>query len=127
MKEQLKLDNGKYVVYNLDKETLEELQAKLKEKGLQSRADYMNDLISHDDFYAQFVSSSTIENVKRFIGIDNIKASTCEHFNDIPLKNWDRLPKICSKELLDLCGETYTMATHVCIMKNAARQIKKGL
>ena len=31
MKEQLKLDNGKYVVYNLDKETLEELQAKLKD------------------------------------------------------------------------------------------------
>ena len=30
MKEQLKLDNGKYVVYNLDKE-LEELEAKLKD------------------------------------------------------------------------------------------------
>lgn len=125
MKAQLRLDNGKYVVYNLDKETLEELQAKLKEKGLQSRADRMNDLISHDDYYAQFVSSSIIKNVKQFIGIDRIMASSCEHFNDIPLRQWDDLPYYCNRATLDLCGESYSKATHVCIMKNAARQIRR--
>lgn len=83
-----------------------------------------------------------VNDVKNNIGIDKIKASKDEHFNDIPLYLWDKLsgcvfngselvskPRI-PKEVLDISKELgergISPATMVCIYKEIARQLLEG-
>lgn len=92
-----------------------------------TRADYLasssSDLTAHRRFYAQLVNDRTIAHVVSTIGANRLKASTDPHFNDIPLKEWDRfaghLPIAMKMEAL---GSYLTLAGVVCIAKEAARQ-----
>lgn len=54
-----------------------------------SKDDLMQKKVSHHIFYSQFVTDRTIEHVKKVIGHQQIMASRCVYFNDIPLKKWD--------------------------------------
>lgn len=86
--------------------------------------DYMNKACTHRQYYAQFVSCDTIDSVVRRIGADRIIASTDEYFNDIPLAEWDRLgfSMACS---FASRGVSSTLASKVCVAKEAARQYKE--
>lgn len=93
-----------------------------------TRADYLASSLTeqrtaHRRFYAQLVNDRTIAHVVNTIGAKRIKASTDPHFNDIPLKEWDsfagRLPIAMKLEAL---GDYLTLASIVCIAKEAARQ-----
>ena len=86
---------------------------------------------SHFDYYAQFVDQSTKDMVARNIGKLRIKNSKCKHFNDIALDEWDNMapmtqtPKYVNK--LKQLGDFWSLAGSTCILKNAAKQIKKEL
>lgn len=82
--------------------------------------------VAHNEYYAQFVNDDVLRIVKRSIGEDVIKASTDEHFNDIPLSRWDGTHGVAyaTKEMRDAAGEGWSMSTNVCILKAAARQIR---
>lgn len=56
-----------------------------------TRKDYLNKECTHDEYYRQFVSDGVIDMVGSVIGVDRIKASNDPHFNDIPLREWDKL------------------------------------
>jgi hypothetical protein len=112
---------------------------------MKTRKQYLNDEISHSEYYAQFITDTMISNVKNNIGIERIKKSKDEHFNDIPLKEWDALNNFvfkivngsetcvsrpivdseCIKKIKD-AEEWISSATIVCINKEIARQIKAG-
>ena len=81
---------------------------------------------AHRDYYAQFVTDRIINLVLSGIGKDKILASKCDHFNDIPMRMWDPLVKYLgvSKKMHD-CGDYLTMAGGICILKEAAQQIKE--
>lgn len=103
---------------------------------MMTRKEYMQDSTHlHRPFYAQFVTPHILRAVEDFIGIDAIVASKDKHLNDIPLIKWDSLS--CSlKGPLSVAGEIeygpeytgkkfYSLANGVCILKEAAWQIKE--
>jgi hypothetical protein len=75
----------------------------------------MNKEISHQEYYAQFVTKSILDTVRRCIGTSRILKSEDQHFNDIDLKSWDNLYVINWGSLSD----------SVCVAKAAARIIKE--
>lgn len=89
----------------------------MKENKVFTHKDYLDGLCTHREYYGQFVTSYIRGVVLSNIGKDKIKKSADEHFNDIPLKLWDRLP----------LGRSGSLSQKVCIAKEAARQIKGTL
>lgn len=107
---------------------------------MKTRTQYMNDEISHHDYYTQFATPEMVEQVRNSIGVDRIRNSKDEHLNDIPLKEWDALsghsfrgsemigrPQVSRecRDLLSQAGEGVSSATLTCIYKAIARNIIK--
>ncbi len=95
-----------------------------------TRADYMNGKVSHANYYSQFVTPEIKVLVQDRIGLAVIQRSTDEHFNDISLRAWDRVALRFPGEpyrtlpILQTAGDN-SLATAVCILKQAARIIKQ--
>lgn len=93
------------------------------------REDYLNGKCTHSQYYDQYVTEY-IKNIVRikFTIRKLIEASQQEkELNSIPLAKWDSLmhyTKYCKTKLQEN-GDSYTMATSVCILKAAARQLIK--
>jgi hypothetical protein len=81
-----------------------------------SRQDYLNNICSHREYYAQFVTEPIKAIVNHNLG-NEIIASNDEHFNDIPLCKWDNLSSHVST------GDS--LCAKVCILKECAKQIKE--
>lgn len=111
-----------------------------------TRAQYMDRGIDHKSYYRQFVTETTIADVVRVFGIEELDRAFTkdEHLNSIPLARWDsfswcpvtstgvyRQPSSRSgpfrsilavdREALTAAGETLTRAVLVCIAKQAAQ------
>jgi len=93
---------------------------------MHTRKDYLNNLCTFREYYSQFVDQSVKNKVAQYIGVSRIVASTDEHLNDIPLKEWDIL-SISSHigNKMRECGDFPTLAGNVCIHKEAARQLQE--
>lgn len=95
---------------------------------MKTRQQYLDGDCTHEEYYAQFVTTGIIESVKHRIGEQRILASTDEHLNDIPLSMWDDLyPSIhltCAAKLKQ-AGDGLSLAGAVCIAKAAARKIQQ--
>lgn len=55
-----------------------------------TRADYLAEKVTHEQYYAQFLTEPLLELVQVAFG-GRIAASKDSYFNDIPLKEWDLL------------------------------------
>jgi hypothetical protein len=96
-----------------------------------TRKQYLNREKSHREYYAQFVSKAELGTVRARFGADKIQAALAEdkNLNSLPLSSWDALPQIAAetREKIKECGDFHTKAGHVCIYKEAARQlVEKG-
>ncbi len=85
----------------------------------------------HRAYYAQFVTSEVRNLVSRCIGDDKVKASKDPHFNDIPLAKWDRIidhhhVAASVNTAMREMGDYPTAAGCVCVLKEAAQQIRDG-
>ena len=79
---------------------------------------------AHRTYYSQFVTPAVILIVECYIGRDRIARSTDPHLNDIPLAAWDRIDlRSNCEQLVRRQGDFWSMATNVCIAKEAARQL----
>ena len=94
---------------------------------MHSRQDYLEKKVTHREYYAQFVGEaarSAAESLRK-----SIAGSSDPHFNDIPLQTWDKLGKwIMTQETankLNAAGDGDSKATRVCILKEAAAQLKE--
>ena len=82
---------------------------------------------AHRKYFGQFATPETIHQVITTIGQARILASTCRHFNDIPLKEWDILAHMLpGTEGFTRAGDYYTLGNGVCLAKEAARQWKEA-
>lgn len=93
-----------------------------------TRNQYMNGEVTHSDYYAQFVTDALFHAVARNFTVERlVRCSDQLWFNTIPLHLWDRLEPLCkcmvSKSMLLHAHETWSSATGVCILKEAARQV----
>lgn len=107
--------------------------------GVFTRADYMDERCTHEQFYGQFVTGSVLHLVRSAIGEDAIVASTNPHFNDIPLKQWDNLHEMVLGIIKSERGKLacridpiagkpgsfhWSLSNSGCTLKEAARQIR---
>ena len=92
------------------------------------RKDYLDGKVSHEDYYGQFVNDNVKRIVLSYIKLEDIKNSTDEHMNDIPLCKWDQIKfNNCGiTKKMEEAGDYLTLAGIVCIAKYAARMIKAG-
>ena len=86
----------------------------------------LNGECTHREYYSQFVTPSIIDVVKKYIGVDRINKSTDPHLNDIKLAKWDSLVSYVYADFKSY-GDSRTLSGCVCILKEAAKQIKEGL
>lgn len=91
-----------------------------------TRSDYMSHKCTHQEYYGQFVSDGIFNRLFCSFGLSMIINGyrNDPHFNTIPLKHWDML-KVTdyTRRLLEDAGDTLTLATKVCIFKEAARRV----
>ena len=95
-----------------------------------TRSDYLkpgqsDKKAAHRNYYAQFVCGEHFSRLGQLK--ERIMASKDEHFNDIPLAIWDQLSipiPAKSARLLKECGDYPTLCGAVCILKEAANQIR---
>jgi len=94
-----------------------------------TRQEYLAQNCTHREYYAQFVNSAITDRVINAFGAERICNSEDPHFNDIPLARWDVLlipvPAWINKKMREL-GDYPTLAGCVCILKEAANQIREG-
>lgn len=109
----------------------------MKTSVIITRAEYMaalprfgtpESIAHHRRYYAQFVTESTKELVRRYIGEDRIRASKDPHFNDIPLAEWDGLSTGGIPRAISFKdgGDFPSLAGENCIAKEAAQQIRES-
>jgi hypothetical protein len=92
------------------------------------RTDYTSGACTHQEYYAQFVTPYIKEQLALRMKLPKILNSKCKHFNDVPLWQWDRCALIASvaDKKLDACEDFPTHAGRVCILKEAARQLREA-
>lgn len=97
---------------------------------MKTRKQYLNNEITHEEYFSQFVDNNVKNTVIMFIGLERIKQSKDKNFNDIPLAYWDAMhgaigpycyPKLTKAGDVNGC----TISNTVCIAKQAAKIIKK--
>lgn len=93
-----------------------------------TRSQYLNKECSHREYYAQFVT----DYIKREIAfgmMDDILKSEDFYFNDVSLHRWDKRAYIVNTRSthnkMKECNDTLSLNGIVCILKEAARQIKE--
>ena len=89
-----------------------------------SRADFMDEKVSFDEYYNQFVDQKVITLVVDMIGADTILESKDEHFNDIPLADWDAVGA-CLPNIKWPKDDWSSRSGLVCIGKQAAARYKR--
>jgi hypothetical protein len=99
-----------------------------------NRAAYMNNECTFDQYYSQFVTPAMCDNIGVAIGVERIKQSTDESFNDIPLREWDSVALLvksyCGNAMAHSNASTSngvlcaSLSDFVCVAKTAAKQIR---
>jgi len=90
-----------------------------------TRKDYMSNKCTHEEYYGQLVTQDIKDHVARAIP-QGLAKSTDPHCNDIPLATRDRIGAYSvSRGEFKKLGDTMSMAGVVCVLKEAARQIKE--
>jgi hypothetical protein len=93
---------------------------------MHTRQDYLNGIVSHEDYYSQFVTELTKNLVNKTFGFNRLESAyKKDHsFNTIPLASWDNLTYLFNPDKeLKSCGDYSTLAGKVCILKESARQL----
>lgn len=96
-----------------------------------TRAQYLNQECTHEQYYNQFVTPAIKSLVKNSLGLDKLKEAyeAGESLNTIPLTKWDSMSQFIGKDPYFLnvpmkeVGDFLTLAGIVCIAKAAARQL----
>jgi hypothetical protein len=91
-----------------------------------TRAQYMSNEVSHEEYYSQFVADFFLRLVAQAFGGDNLRQAFQQDkdFNTIPLQRWDVLTlwvENHSKPLVKEAGDVWSLSKGVCILKQAAR------
>ena len=91
-----------------------------------TRQQYINNQVTHREYYAQFVTAGVIQLVKSAFKMSELVEGKDQHFNNTLLFRWDRLMSVVPFEInskLKACGDGPTLAGVVCILKEGAMQI----
>lgn len=95
----------------------------LNDKAKQARQAYLQGFLSHQDYYSWLAEEMHFGSglVASVIGRDKIIKSTCPHFNDIPLRQWDVFH---SYTTCCVPRPALSLSDSVCLAKALARRIR---
>ena len=90
-----------------------------------TRKQYLDNECTHDQYYGQFVTKSTINTVLGYFSKEKLTEyyASDKNLNNIKLSVWDRMPLYAATYKMKDCGDYLTMSGHVSILKRAARMI----
>ena len=108
-----------------------EVKLSYMEKTIFERKMYLAEVITHREYYGQFVTDAVRELVKNTFGIAALKAASSSEkgLSSISLAKWDHLVSTSLKHhsdvqsMLKIAGDYLTLAGGVCLLKEAAQQI----
>lgn len=85
----------------------------------------MDNEITHEQYYRQFVTDETIRTVLRYYIKERLvkELNADKHLSGIKLDIWDRMPLNAATYKMKDCGDRLTSAGKVCILKQAAKMI----
>lgn len=90
-----------------------------------TRKDYMSSKCTHREYYGQLVTQSIKDHLNCAIP-DSIAQSTHEVFSDISLDTWDRIGATYDlRNEFESLGDFRTQAGIICVLKEAAQQIRE--
>ena len=84
------------------------------------RKRYLDGDITHADYYLWLADGLSITEQMLPVPISRIKASTDEHFNDIPLRRWDAMDSYVRQQAH---GLHWSLSDTVCTLKAVARRV----
>ena len=92
---------------------------------MKTRKQYLNKECTHREYYSQFVNDWVKQQVSSHIGMEALRDSKDQYFNDTTnLKTWDRMSVPSSAHnLMKKAGDYVTLSAIVCINKEAGRQL----
>lgn len=94
---------------------------------MKTRKQRLNNEVSHEAYYSQFVTQYVRNVLGYTIGLEKIMA-TGGDMSKISLSVWDKLPiAVGMKHMLQEAGDTYSLAGKNCIYKEGARQLYKEM
>lgn len=82
----------------------------------------------HRTYYAQMVTPAVLRIVRESSVMDRVRASADINLNSIPLWRWDIVASFVRAHVepkLRELGDCWSLAGGVCIVKEAARQLKE--
>lgn len=90
-----------------------------------TRKQYLDNECTHDQYYGQFVTESTINTVLSYFSKEKLTEyyASDKNLKNIKLSVWDRMPLYAATYKMKDCGDWLTASGHVCILKRAARMI----
>jgi len=97
----------------------------MKATNLFTRKQYLDNEVSHDQYYGQFVTDATINTVLRYFSKEQLTEVYKEgpNLNSIKLSIWDNMPLNAATYKMKEAGDWLTQAGKVCILKCVSRII----
>lgn len=93
----------------------------IQEQYIIERKKYINNEISHQEFYLDLGKSIGITIEDMPVAIDILKQSTDKYFNNIPLILWDRQDYIVRQKAYRSGIKNWSLSDTVCCLKAYAR------
>lgn len=96
---------------------------------MHQRQEYMQNKISHEEYYGQFVDEFLRQLVANRFSKERLARvyQTDKHFNIIHLYEWDGMALWLDNKIfrasLKSAGDFYSVSSAVCTLKEAARQV----
>jgi hypothetical protein len=94
----------------------------LQQQHDEKRKLYMNNQLSHQDFYCWLADSIRVTVNDLPVALDKIKASTDPHLNDIPLIMWDNRDAVVRGKAVRAGMRAWSLSDTVCVLKAFARR-----
>jgi hypothetical protein len=94
----------------------------LNEKYKAERERYMNNEISHQEFYTWLADEIHISDRRLPFTLEQIKASTDPHLNDLPLAKWDACDAWVRHQAASYGMKAWSLSDTVCVLKAVARR-----
>lgn len=97
---------------------------------MNTRKDYLNGKCTHEEYYSELVTESDASSWLTDHLIEKCRKSNNKYFSDVTtLKEWDNVAKVFIKTSITYTaarckrGESNTLATGVCTLKQAMRML----
>lgn len=97
----------------------------MKATNVITRKQYLDNEVTHLQYYSQFVTDATINTVLQYLSKEQLTEAYHKNpiLNSIKLSVWDRMPLYAATYKMKEAGDWLTPAGRVCILKCAAIMI----